>query len=389
VKVTPLGTFEFGAATATIGLTTLATLGFAAAGRGQPARVLAVLFLTLAVSDLVSVTVIGWREWLSPATIRWLHAVNVPLAYLAGPLLYRYVVTLVPTRSAYAVKAFSWHAVPFYIAVVVTLGNALWALEETPVGATVFKFLFHAWVVQGVAYMCMSGWHLREFRSALEQVSADEAALRLSWLRALVAAIASLWVLAGSERAILGWLGHEWPLLRVISASLMIIALYCLAWFGLRQRILLPAGLDASFALPEGAERSRYARSGLGEPELAQIANDLSRLMTEQRLYADNNLDLKLLSERSGWSPNYISQALNQQLGRNFFEFVNGFRVAAAEQRLADRHERRAIVDIAMDCGFGSKSTFNTVFKRMTGVTPSEFRRARVQIPSEPVRSDA
>lgn len=389
IWVTPLSTLEFGAAAATIGLTALtAALGFAA-GRERAVRDLAILFLALAISDVSSAIVMGWGEWLSPAALRWPRAVNVPAAYLAGPLLYRYVTALVRPRSSEGVRVLSWHAAPSLIALSVTVGNALWALDATPIGAAVFAFVYHAWVLQGVLYLCAAGWHLRTSRSALEQVSADEAALRLAWLRILVAVIALLWVLAGIERVVTGLSGYQWPWLRVITAWVMTIVFCFLAWFGLRQRILVPAVVAESLALPDAEGHTRYARSGLGESELTQIADDLSRLMTEQRLYTDSNLDLKALSERSGWSPNYISQALNQRLGRNFFEFVNSFRVAAAEQRLADRAERRSIVDIAMHCGFGSKSTFNTVFKRMMGTTPSEFRRARAQMPSEPSRLDS
>jgi AraC-like DNA-binding protein len=78
-----------------------------------------------------------------------------------------------------------------------------------------------------------------------------------------------------------------------------------------------------------------------------------------------------------GWPPNYISQALNQGLGQNFFEFVNGFRVAAAECCLADPPDKRTILEVALACGFGSKSTFNAVFKRMTDRTPSQYLTSR------------
>jgi AraC-like DNA-binding protein len=379
---------EFGADVTIAGLTVLtAALGFAA-GRERAGRSLAAFFLVLAVSSIGSAIIYGWQEWLSPAALRWLRTTNVPCAYLVGPLLYRYVIALVAVPPADLMKPLSWHAAPFLIALVVTVSNAAWSLDTTPSGAAIVTFLYHAWVPHGVLYLCFAGWRLRSSRGVLEQVSADEAALHLSWLRVLVAVIGLLWTLAGVERAIRALVGHEWPLLGVSTAWSMVIALYFLAWFGLQQRILVPAGLADSLILPDGGQRSRYAKSGLGEPELAQIADDLSRLMSEQRLYVDSELDLKILSERSGWSPNYISQALNQHLHRNFFEFVNGFRVAAALQRLADRDERRSIVDIAMECGFGSKSTFNTVFKRITGATPSEFRRERAQIPSERARSD-
>nr|WP_233171659.1 AraC family transcriptional regulator [Dyella sp. ASV21] len=106
--------------------------------------------------------------------------------------------------------------------------------------------------------------------------------------------------------------------------------------------------------------------------------------MAGEHLYVDSQFDLAALSRRSGWSPNYVSQALNQGRGQNFFEFVNGYRVAAAERYLADPAERRTILEVALACGFGSKSTFNAVFKRITGQTPSGYRRALLVPGGEP-----
>lgn len=92
-------------------------------------------------------------------------------------------------------------------------------------------------------------------------------------------------------------------------------------------------------------------------------------------MYADPDFDLLRLSQRSGWPPNHVSQALNQGLGQNFFEFVNTFRIASATASLADGGDGRSVLEIALASGFGSKSTFNAVFKRMTGHTPREYRR--------------
>ncbi len=92
-------------------------------------------------------------------------------------------------------------------------------------------------------------------------------------------------------------------------------------------------------------------------------------------MYADPDFNLLRLSQCSGWPPNHVSQALNQGLGQNFFEFVNTFRIASATASLADGSDGRSVLEIALASGFGSKSTFNTVFKRMTGRTPREYRR--------------
>lgn len=388
VTVSPSTLLDFAATAATIGVTMLtAALGFAA-GRERAARSLGLFFLCLTVTSIGDSVILGWGEWLTPTALRWARVINVPGAYLLGPLLYGYVIALLPIHAANPVLR-SWHIVPFVLTMLLALANALWPFAPSSAGFLLVGFAHDVWVLQGVPYLAAAAWHLRTARIALEQVSADETALRLAWLRRLVAVIAAIWTIAGIERVLPVCGLQERPWLATLLSCGMVVSLYFLAWFGLRQRILVPAAFIESFnAAPGDIANARYQRSALDASALLQIANDLTRLLRDQRLYTDSQLDLQALSHHSGWSPSYISQALNQQLGRNFFEFVNGFRIQAAEVCLADPADRRTILDIAMACGFGSKSTFNHVFKRMTGATPSEFRRRYAAATCEPAGSD-
>lgn len=67
---------------------------------------------------------------------------------------------------------------------------------------------------------------------------------------------------------------------------------------------------------------------------------------------------------------------LNRHAGKNFYEFINEYRVAAVCERLAAADDD-TILNIAMDAGFSSKSTFNAIFKQFTGLTPTAYRRKR------------
>jgi AraC-like DNA-binding protein len=258
----------------------------------------------------------------------------------------------------------------------------LYALDTSRAGALVSKAIFHVWVLQGLAYLVLAVERVRRARSLLEQASADDAVLRLHWLHRFAALNGLIWGLLLVDRICEVTGIHEglWQ-----SAALGVMttsALFALAWFGLR--LPLVASAEEIGALPSGRAirgKSSYARSGLDGEQCIKIAADLSRLLEQENLYADSQLDLHTLSRRSGWSSNYISQALNQGLNQSFFEFVNGYRVSAAERCLIDPADERTILEVALACGFGSKSTFNAVFKRMTGRTPGELRRARTDAP--------
>ena len=73
-------------------------------------------------------------------------------------------------------------------------------------------------------------------------------------------------------------------------------------------------------------------------------------------------------------SPSYVSQTLNERLGLNFFDFINQYRVEAAKVALASTDQ--TVLDIAMQVGSNAKSSFYTAFKKVTGVTPSQYRHA-------------
>lgn len=81
---------------------------------------------------------------------------------------------------------------------------------------------------------------------------------------------------------------------------------------------------------------------------------------------------MRQLSDTIRVSQNYISQTLNDRLGRNFFDYVNAWRIAEACQRLG---QGARVLDVAHETGFNSRSTFNAAFRKHTGTTPSAWRR--------------
>ena len=96
--------------------------------------------------------------------------------------------------------------------------------------------------------------------------------------------------------------------------------------------------------------------------------------MGTSRPFTDPDLTLAVLADRLKTSRNNLSQVLNQRLGTTFYDYINRWRIQAAASRLRDDQET-GILDVALDCGFKSKSTFNKAFKTHFSVSPSEYRR--------------
>jgi AraC-like DNA-binding protein len=129
-------------------------------------------------------------------------------------------------------------------------------------------------------------------------------------------------------------------------------------------------GLSAN---EEEPEKYRHSTKLVGI-DTAGILAKLDRQMEGKKLYRDYELSLASLSEKIGVTPHQLSEILNARLGINFRQYVNRFRIEAAKDSLRV-HPEQAILDVAFDCGFGSKSAFNAAFSQATGKTPREWKR--------------
>jgi AraC-like DNA-binding protein len=123
-------------------------------------------------------------------------------------------------------------------------------------------------------------------------------------------------------------------------------------------------------------EPRRYERSGLGDTEAAKLEKDLLGLMDRDRPWTDSELTLADLAARLGTTPHKLSEVLNAQIGKTFYDFVNIYRVRDVQRRIQSGEARtRKMLALALDAGFASKSTFNQAFKKHTNQTPSDFGR--------------
>ena len=96
--------------------------------------------------------------------------------------------------------------------------------------------------------------------------------------------------------------------------------------------------------------------------------------MLKERPYLDPRLNLSDLSEMINCSPNQLSQLLNENIGKNFYDYVNEYRLGYFRELTRNpRNKQFTFLSLAYESGFNSKSTFNSFFKKSTGVTPSEY----------------
>ncbi len=343
-----------------------------------------------------------------------------PADYLLPPLIYLYVVALIMPETETAGRRWWLHMIPFGLAILLLLPyltlpdvllNARLELEWASWGpregegtiydgdtapfhllAAFFGLILFAnlSLLQVSIYIFAIVVTYWRYRRLIKDVYSNIETMKLKWLGFIAGLFMVIWLIVVPMDLYDFYLGDIPDALSFAAMVAQLIAIYALGVVGLRQPIVFdlsaaramtvlsdpsnaPAGQAHRSSTGEAAQSQRkYARSALSEDQALRIAGKLDATMTKAQLYLDSNLTLPSVAERTGISVNHLSQAINQHLGRNFFDVVNGYRIEEAKRLLATTDD--SILDIALAVGFNAKSTFNAAFKKAAGTTPSRFR---------------
>ena len=112
-------------------------------------------------------------------------------------------------------------------------------------------------------------------------------------------------------------------------------------------------------------------------PSAGLSLEDLRRVAGQEAFFCSPNPTLKALADAIGTHPNAVSRLINQESGGNFNDFVNGFRIRLAQERLLSEACRHLTVEaIGQSVGFRSKSAFYQAFKKQTGLSPSQYLKS-------------
>ena len=222
---------------------------------------------------------------------------------------------------------------------------------------------------------------LRRHRKNLKHNFSSLDKINLVWLQRVLVGGLITWVIsfffqffwsASPEQVV------QDPLSRNVSYVSIAVAcfVYAIGYLGLRQpEIFTSAGSPKAREPGVAGDVPRYARSGMDETRATELKRRLIASMEEEKLYRQNSLTLKELADVLETSPHNISEVLNTQIAKTFHDFVNGYRVEEVQHRLADpANDTFTLLSIGLDAGFNSKSSYNAVFKKHTGMTPSQFK---------------
>ncbi|EJL71830.1 helix-turn-helix domain-containing protein [Chryseobacterium populi] len=233
------------------------------------------------------------------------------------------------------------------------------------IGLILFQALFYT----GLSYIT-----IRKHQKRIQQFSANTEGINLNWLEYIIIIIFVINIIY-----IIYNLSYNSNSLNVFINIAFLLVIYSVAYYSLKQKEIYPVEekqREELISINEDPETEEVKRKLISDEELLRIKTGLEKIMESEKPYLDSELNLIKLSELLSVSTHHLSYVINSGFQKNFFQFVNEYRILHAKILLKDNSNNKlSILGIAYESGFNSKTSFNTTFKKLTGKTPSEFKK--------------
>lgn len=313
----------------------------------------------------------------------FVHLIGIPTVhhFLIGPLAYFYIRAC--TQKGFQFKPILWlHLLPFVADILYNI--PFFQLSGAEKLASYEQFVAHGklfsnptWrALKAIQALFYFGWCIRliqQYRKHLPNAasSIDKAFHR--WLLFFIFIIASpilvniFFVVASYSRAytLLTYLGGVIGFFVAIDIAILI-----------KPELFQTFPHQLLVSSSSENQKQKYESSKLGNTQKDKYIEKLQSYMIQNKPHLEPELTLAQLSEQIKIPNHYLSQVINEKLNINFLDFINKYRVEEAKEKLTDpKLSHYTILSIAYEAGFNAKSTFYAVFKKYTGMTPSQYRK--------------
>ncbi|TRX20783.1 helix-turn-helix domain-containing protein [Flavobacterium franklandianum] len=298
--------------------------------------------------------------------------------YLVAPLLYISIFCFTSLEQRFN-RLHLYSFLPFLIILIFRIPYFLTGknLEFEPIiEKIVFLILQLLLPIQAILYWTLSFLRLRLHTENIGKVESSTEKINLKWLNYFLLIILLIIVI---------WFNlifFDITLLKTYTPLLYLFSIFFVGYFALRQNKVYKYGENEIKKLDEivtsSNEPNRQKR--LSEEQTSVLNNKLIILMETEKFYLENDLNLVKLANKLDTTPNEISFVINELHKQNFNNYVNKFRIIEAKKLLlSDEYLNLNIVGIAYQSGFNSKTTFNTTFKKIAGISPTDFLKLNNQ----------
>jgi AraC-like DNA-binding protein len=341
-------------------------------GKSRSNRLLAAFFLLLAINLTDGLLVYyGFYEKF-PA----LAHVEDGFVFLIGPVLFFYTKSVVYRKFEWK-AADLFHLIPFVAFTVVFqiyyhlqpsdyqhLIQSAIQRQELPPGFYYSILLVYAHLG---TYIYFAYREIIYYRQQLQQRFSQLKKRNLDWLIFMIFSVAVMLLITLTYSLL--------PLATqtLLHVGLIVVIAFIFAfvntivWKALNQPLIF-SGVEQEEAVNIAGAFSEFER--------AEYDRKIQQVITTEHAFLNSDLTLDELAERTSIPAKKLSQFINENYRQNFFDFVNSYRINEAKRILTESKDPKLTVqEVMYQSGFNSKSSFNTLFKKKTGQTPSEFRK--------------
>ena len=313
----------------------------------------------------------------TPAQV--LHLIDDGFFFLYGPLIYFYVKGVVYRDFKFKPQDLI-HLTPFlvynaYLIKIFTVtidqpDQIQFADGISPIDIPVWIYLLAAILFASIfCYLWYSQKTIITYRSVLKDKFSSIDRINLDWLSFIIRSFTAITIVAMIHN-----MAPVFGNLFFLYASLIILLVFTFLFV---NRVLIKAlNQPKIFSGIELKEVEKYAGSRLNKVELNNHVSQLIKILETKKLYLNPELTLKDLAAHLQVTPKILSQVINQSFNKKFYDFINTYRCEEVKKILAGPDKKITILEAMYQAGFNSKSSFNKEFKKLTGQTPSEFKRS-------------
>lgn len=313
-----------------------------------------------------------------------LSASFISFLMLHGPFLYFYISSLTEQKFKFNQKKLI-HFIPFVLFNVYLIISSflpevserirLDHIESEQGAPLLFNFFLVLTAMSGPVYFILAVKLFKKLDINIFNNFSTSENINLDWLRKLVYSFGAIWtvliIFASIHHVfhLFSWIFCTDGLFLSISFFIILIG-----YFGLKQKEIFIQYSEQNFEYITEPKK-KYAGLFLNEKEVEIYADKITLFMSTAKPYLDANLTLPQLAIMLKIPAHHLSRVINEKFGINFFDFINRHRIDEVKSKLDNpEFDNLSLLGIAFDCGFNTKSAFNRVFKKITGLTPTEYK---------------
>lgn len=304
------------------------------------------------------------------------------LPYTYGPLLLLYAKWMTTEHPRFDPR-FLWHFSPFFVFLI----TSLVFIDEPVMSGTegflvIDRFIPFRIVYAVTFFVSITAYSVATFveinrhqRRLKNMVSYSSGNITLRWLLALSITFYMGYVIMfifGGIDILVGFMDFDPYEISFIGLTILT---FLFGVFGFHQPSIFEEVVRYRDEKEENENGNRkYQRSGLKQKDVQNYIRMIEEHLEHAKPYLDRELTIYDLSDQLHIPRHFLSEVINKHMGKNFYNLVNDYRVEEVKRRLEDPvYKHLTILAIAFDSGFNAKSSFNTIFKEKTGMTPSEY----------------